>query len=1144
MPSSCGMALELVEALRQEQLAESLCVRLDQERSGRGPLQSATVVVQNAGLGRWLQLRHSERNGISAGLELPLARSFIARELEQMGLFNRRHGLESARMRWCVFDILSARAFDGWGETAAPLRRYLAQGHPKFEQRCWQLAGQMADLFDQYAMYRPAWVLQWLSGAGPGACGTLPHAGWQACLFQSVQSLLGLSVTDMERCLFGLALHRFAQGGGAGQPSRAPVHVFGVSTFPPAFIRFFKGLAERCNVSVYHLVCSEAYLGELPKTYRRALEDAGDYNMDTEAASELVDNPLLIYSGQATARFQSLLLALDFPVGEMPVGSDEPSGSDLEALQRAVRSNLPRMECLRADGSVSIHSCHSIIREVQVLQQQLLALFAADADLRPEEILVLAPEIGDYADAIESVFGHAARTGAAHESIRIPYCIADRLASHDANCWRFLESLLGFLKGRQSFSELAELLDFDPVCQHLGISREEMQEVLVILQDTGIRWGIDGAVRAQQGQPNFEAYSWDYGLQRLYDGLIYPEVGHEACAPYGTSSRVAEIIGEITRMLRRAFEFVRSREAARPFGEWVDRLLAVVKDCVGDSEGGDSWYAVIFPALGDVSLVATDQAIGFETFTEIALGAQNAPSGPSGLLRRGVTFCRMQPVRHIPAKVLCVLGLNEGAYPRQPRRLEFDLLQQQRRLSGASDGGAPKIDELEYLGDPRLRDEDRQLFLDCLLNARQRLYLSYVGQSNTDKKGHPPSLLVSELEQFLALPAEGEAPEERQAQLARVRVAHPLQEWSRRNFMFAQPRAGEALVPIHFENELADLRESVEAAPGFLSHEVAVVTDPNAEKSDRGTLLDVAHMVRFFADPAGHYLKHCLQVNLKGLEWETVFEDEESLDRPDSLRAWGLRQETVNDWFAVRSRSDAPFDRELYRQRMERALRLPPGLVGDAIWRESILPLLDVLEATIDTSTLEKRAIECAVGDQRIVNENWFSGDGCQLIVLNGELKAKGAFKPKALLEVCLRHICGGCDSRVLCLKSGTVYRIAGTFEGSSDWLELLVTAWRVGQGQPLPFSFLIAEGFVRALIKDPDLDEATALRSAYHAHWENDPNWNRYGDETPAQLLCFDGDSPAAPGSRWAGAFVRNASDIIAPLLRWSEQFEEEVCP
>ncbi|MFT4901436.1 MAG: exodeoxyribonuclease V gamma subunit [Lentimonas sp.] len=1130
------MSLEIVEALQQEQLAASLCARLSAQREQGGPLAAATVVIQNAGLGRWLQLGQARRSGISAGLKLTLARNFIASELQRVGLFQRLKALEGARLRWQIFELMLRRVFVAWGECAAPVARYLKEGHPQFEQRCWQLAGQMAELYEQYAMYRPAWVLAWLRDEAAGASAHLPQARWQIELLRAVQANLQLDVTEMEQRMLGLALYHYSRGEGRTSDSSLPIHVFGVSIFPPAFLGFFRRLASEREVTIYHLVCSEAYLGELPKSYRAALAAAAENDPgQADLGLTLVDNPLLIQSGQATARLQSLLLALDYPIGELSLAPEHRDATDLECLQQALRANLPEMEYVRADGSVSIHSCHSPIREVQVLQQQLLARFAAEPDLRPEDILVLAPEIADYADAIESVFGQAVPVDAAGQTSRIPYCIADRLAGDEQHCWRFFECLLDFLKGRQSFSQLAALLDFDWVCQQLGIDRDEMKDLQEVLQQVGIRWGIDGAARAQQGLAEFEAYSWDYGLQRLYDGLIFPESGAEDCAPYPMSRRMAEVVGGLTQLLRQAFRLVRARNEPRPFQEWINAVLAVVRDCVGEGARGDAWYSIILPALGDGKLGRSPEPISFETFCEIAQGAKQEPSGPSGLLRRGVTFCRMQPVRHIPAKVLCVLGLNEGAYPRQPKRIEFDLIQQQRRLHAKGEGRGPALSELHYLGDRSLRDEDRQLFLDCLLNARAQLYLSYVGQSDTDQKAHPPSLLLSELEQFLARTAEPSEREVRAGKLAAMIVRHPLQEWSRRNFTEAQPKTGEPPVAIHFNTELATLREQVEDPAPFLAGYAATATAAAA-----GEDLSVAQLLRFYRDPAAAFLKYQLQVNLDQLDWKPILEDEEPIEGPDSLQVWALRESVLADWLAAQERGQV-LDRARYRAQMQRSLRVPIGMAGETTWSEQVVPLLDFLQDALGAFVLKKRESRCSVGHYRLSSDEWYTQSGERLILLNGALGTPKKYNPKYLLEALLRHHCGDGVSRILCLKDYSTYTIGAAGAGREAWLQAVLQAWSVGQQQALPMSLQIAWGYVEELLQHPEADARELLHRSYSDNWEVDPVRQKFGDASAAQKLCFNADSPAAPEAEWNDAFMAYAEALLAPVREWAAELKKE---
>jgi len=1120
------VALEIFEALEQEQLAAALVEQLAVESGIRGVLEPAQVVVQNAGLGRWLRLWHARTCGISAAVDMPFARSFIANVLEGAGLYRRQAALDGNALTWQIFQLLSRRAFEEWGRGAAPLQAYLAADRPMLERRYWQLSVQMADLIDQYAIYRPEWLQAWLRGEYTAA--PVMHWAWQGRLFCEVINGLGISPDEVSRRLFGLALHTFCNGAGSPEASPLPLHVFGISSFSPLFLQFFQRLSASRDVKVYHLVCSEVFLGDLPRSYRQAiLQAALPFGDGTELAATL-NNSILIASGQAAARFQSLLLALDYPIGDQPTFPARGGTSDLQALQDALRENRGTTE-FRADGTVSFHACHSRKREVQVLQQQLLALFAADPDLRPEEIMVLAPEIMEYANAIEIVFGEGVVVGDDTEPTRIPYCVADRLGRIDENCWRFLIALLELLKGRQPFSQVAGLLDFDPVCERLQIGRDELQELLKLLQESGIRWGIDPETREQQGLPPYEAYSWEYGLLRLYDGLIFPLQGNPARAPLPASSRMAEVVGQLTQLLRPIFRLVKSRGRSRTFAEWTEELLAVVHACLRDDNDGAQWMRTMALTLGRIRAVATAVPIGFDTFAHIVAEGREEPSGPSGLLRRGITFCRLQPVRHIPAKVICILGMNEGEYPRQDRLAEFNLMDLQRIHARQWKGGPLALTEIHFLGDHRIREEDRQLFLDCVLNARQRLYISYVGQSDKSNESIPPSLLVSELLQFLQHPTSEANAEIRQAHVARVHLRHPLQDWSRQNFYHPQPSAGEPPVLIHFEHP-PEAMERQTAAP-FLG---------GAARSDEENVFvplthaDTAQLVSLLTDPAHYYLKRRLQVNLDQLKWMDVHEDWEALES-DGKDLWSLRKRLFDEWVTMR-RTVGRFHPEDARSRLQAELQLPPGLAGEALWRCECQPVLDSLEQYLGTATLQQSRVDRVFDMLSFSSEDWILEDGRPLIVLSGSLEGK------YLVEACLRHTAWRRDSVIFSLKEKSCYAVPGSEETvggpSLHWLNELLSYWHQGQCTPLPFSLNIAMQFVQSWLKaDGSQSQDALLTDAYNKKWQP---YSGQPDASPAQCLCFDGDSPAAPCSSHRERFAEVAKIILSPVLHWAETVKE----
>ncbi|MFP4261224.1 MAG: exodeoxyribonuclease V subunit gamma [Opitutales bacterium] len=1133
------MPIHLIESTLQEELAERLIQSLSEGVESGASLWVDTVVVQNSGLGRWLRLLHARRSGISAAVKMPFAQSFIAKELEQMGRFERRQELTPSVFRWQIFDFLQSGRYETWDD-AGPLSAYLSETHTNVERRRWSLAGRLAQLFDRYAVHRPEWILAWV--VSEQVAEALPHARWQARIFREIMEAMGLSAGDLNKRLIGLALHQANRDPVFHGVSDAPVHVFGISSFPTAYLKFFSNLSAYREVYLYHLVPSEAYLGELPKNYRASILAEMGGGAEAGEPADLLQNPLLIANGQAAARFQSLLLALDFPVGELPVPPKGGGASDLLELQNALRLNEAFSD-FSGDGSLSLHRCHSRIREVQVLQQQLLAMMQADPSLRPEEIMVLVPEIADYTDAIQSVFGMGTVVGGGLEKVRIPFCIADQKSPAEGTCWRFFTSLIRLLKGRQLFSEVIELLDFDPVCQRLGLNRDEIKELSSLLQSVGVRWGIDAESRRSKGLPDYAAYTWDYGLQQIYSGMIYGEGAPSGRAACVISEQTAESIGALTQFLSPIFEFSRRSHERLDFGEWSEAMLAVLRHILGDGDSGGEWMRLLAIAIGDLGSAATDAAIHFETYCAMLEEGNVQVSGPSGLLRHGVTFCRMQPARHIPARVLCILGLDEGAYPRQGTSLEFDLIEQQRRKARGLKNSFFQYKELHYLSDVPLRDEDRQLFLDCLLNARDQLYLSYVGQSVHSNQELPPSVLVSELMHFLGRAREGgaEAGTRRQQLLEQINLRHPLQEWSLENFTRPQPRNGQAPVPLHFNTGYTRIaNQSAEPRPFIDEAGTTEATDTEEPQ------VSAEQILRFLKDPAKDYLKEQLHVSLDLLEWAEMPEDQEAFEL-DGAANWQLRKQVLDAWLLAKQQGGIPdaFADQL-RQRWIDDLTLPIGHAGEAVWSDTALPVLESLQNHLNEPGIRKSGSTAIIDDVSYKTEHWETEDGQRLIFLNGDLK-----KPKYTIEAFLRHVgsTGGSQLITLTDKSSVVWpSFAAVSEEAEDfgysWLRSVLALWRHNRIAPVAFSLEIACEFVKKrrerdeeiVLPDPEL-----LRAAYERKWTG---FNDAGlDYSVSQCFCFDGDSPASPqaGASLQAAFMENAIRVFDPVLEWSARLRGE---
>ena len=436
-----------------------------------------------------------------------------------------------------------------------------------------------------------------------------------------------------------------------------------------------------------------------------------------------------------------------------------------------------------------------------------------------------------------------------------------------------------------------------------------------------------------------------------------------------------------------------------------------------------------------------------------------------------------------------------------------------------------------------MRDADRQLFLDCLLNARDCLYLSYVGQSVLSNEALPPSLLLSELKQFLLQVSDrsAEALARRRELVDKVIVRHPLQDWSLENFSEPMPQSGQAPVPVHFNAQFAVSRQTAAARRAFLESREGDL--PRNEVPDA---VAATELLRFLADPSRDYLKRRFHVDLEGLQWVQSAEDHESFEL-DGLRTSALRKRAVHEWLSAQQqgRLNDSF-REAMKRNVQLELALPLGHAGAQVWNEQVVPVLDVLDAVLGERKLVKGAWSHKSCGVRFETDYWRSDDGQRVIFISGGLK-----DPKSKLQAFVEHIGSGQGSRIVCLRDKKcvhwppfpgLAEDPGTDIGAA-WLDDVLPLWAAGLNAPLPFSLEIAHCFVERLLKEPEQDRDAVLSAAYAQKWQS--SWTFAQDCSAAQCLCFDGDSPASPSAapELRATFATNAERILGPVLEWSNR-------
>jgi exodeoxyribonuclease V gamma subunit len=547
------------------------------------------------------------------------------------------------------------------------------------------------------------------------------------------------------------------------------------------------------------------------------------------------------------------------------------------------------------DSSVQIHSCHSPVREMEVLYDSLLDLVERDPHLMPKDILVMAPDVEAYAPYIQAVFGTPEE-----ESARFPFSIADRNAGRESRLVNAFFQILDLCSSRMTASDVMTTVESRPVRERFGFVEADLHLVRRWIRESGIRWGIDGEFRRRCGLPPSEQNTWKMGLDRLLLGYAMSEENERmfhGILPYGAvEGGETAALERLVIFCDRLFGYVKAFEQVRAVNEWANVLTELIDDflIVPGSDGPESrWLKERIADLkehghgpGENEKTVDLSAIRWylaRSLEETGLGR--------GFLSGGITFCAMLPMRSIPFKVICLVGMNSDAYPRKSNSVGFDLMVRSPRR-----------------GDRSRRRDDRYLFLEALLSAREVLYISYVGQSMRDNSVRPPSVLVSELTDYIEKGfrfADGDIRNH-------VVTTHRLQPFNHayfqaegRHFSYSKTHA-----------QVAEAGKNRQKASPFVSRGLRA-------PEEEGGQVSLTDLCRFFFNPAKFFLNRRLNMALE--DEGAVLEDEEAFE-VSGLERYKLEQDLV--------------ERALSGQVLEGALTatqaagiLPHGVVGECLYK-------------------------------------------------------------------------------------------------------------------------------------------------------------------------------------------------------------------
>jgi exodeoxyribonuclease V gamma subunit len=832
----------------------------------RGIFVPATVVVPSPAMGHWLTLGLARRHGIAALIQTPLPGSLLG-SLHQRLMPEQR--LDPVFERGALGLRIFRQLASGAGIAAqSPLADYLRAipdpvAHFHFARR-------LAACYDQALIFRPDQLLAWEAGEG---------ALWQAALWRELTGEAG--------CHRARALMALDQAIATAPQQALPPHLvlFGLHTLPPPLLAVFARLAERIPVQWFVPTPCREYWGGLDAPAALASRAARGESV----AYRAVGHPLLASLGRQGAELIDALSDLPGQVSEYFVDPCATGRTDLLARLQSDLLDLrdpataPSRPLAPDDGSVQVHCCAGPLREVEVLHDHLRDLFDRDPDLNPSDVVVMTPDIDRYTPYIEAVFG--SRGG----ELAIPYRIADRSALQSEPVVAGFFAWLALPEARFTVNAVLDLLECPPIARRLGVSAADRDLLRDWAGKAAIHWGLDGSDKVRFDLPPMSAHTWRRGLDRLLLGTVLPE---DSRALYGDMAPVEAVDGSLLPLLGRLAAWVDDLQAnharlaaSRTAGVWAEDLLAVLDglfSAIPEEEGGlQRLRAAIQAVAVDATVAACDLSIPQAVFLAALEERLSMPGAGGGFLAGGVQFCAMVPLRSLPFAVVCLLGMDHDALPRDGRPEEFDPFATPRRP-----------------GDRNLREDDAYLFLEAILSARQVLYLSYNGRDAHDYSERPPSVLLDQLLDTLAASNHVHEP----GDWRRQRVwEHPLHAFSAKNFQPDGPL-------FSYRSDLA----------GALSAPVTPAAPFNAATPLPGeaeTVVDLAELLRFWRHPVRHLLCHRLGIALD-LEQSTLA-DEEALTL-DALASWQIRKQML-DWMRL------GMSREAMLAQLRAADQLLPG---------------------------------------------------------------------------------------------------------------------------------------------------------------------------------------------------------------------------
>lgn len=875
---------------------------------GTHPFTRRMILVSSPAIKSWLMLQMAQDTelGIASGVDI----CFVDPAMHQLSLLLSPEqqklpdalfyepselelslALEHEMIKMVnAFAAFNTQEKEVWG----PLLNYLniRQDSLKISKRAGKritaLSEKLSRYFIDYGTFGGKFLEKWNSTIA---------TDWQQALWQCLENLFN-EWNYPYRKFEALSEFHMPEAG------ELQVHVFGLSYLAPVYHRFLMKVAQYVPVNYYLISPCQKFWTDLLsdregvrlKSYwqKRGVGEVQQLDLDGYLRD---NNPLLANFGRLGREMtrqleESHLMTIEkyaLPDTVLECESyndlldDEPflyESSQPLTLLEAVQSDIALLrnpdtsapiDFNDYDGTIQVHAAPKPMREVEAIYNAVLGILDKhrqdEFPILSSDVIIMAPNIAEYAPFIQSVFGSP--------DSAVDYQIMDlEMPAQNAFVQAFLH-VLHLPLSRWDAASLLRLFEYQAFQQRQRFTLEDVQVLRKWIKITGIRWGKDHSHRNELLQRDhcskqmFEGYgdsTWDYGLGRLLEGLaMFSESNQKDFTENSylpierIESTQGELLGKIIHVLHSLLADLRPLSDGTQLSakEWASYLKCLCdtyfatgaqeEDAVGHQEllRQIEAFEKVLPQLeGAVFAFPSIQRQLEETLNKKTVNHRESHV-------QAIRFCSLLPMRSIPAKVLVMMGMNDGAFPRTDEQAKLNYLLHDP--------------DAEY--HPSQIDFDRYLFLEAVLSARHYLLLSHVSQTKGDSKEQSPSLLVTEFLAYL----------DKAYRMPSVNVSdnctfqHAFLPFDKRYFAAGYPQR--SYMKSYYAAACAHYLPEKQAQHQFI---VAFNLEaPTTEEHANEILLDLSALTAFARNPLKAYFNHSLGIYLEKEEDRSLPCDEQ-----------------------------------------------------------------------------------------------------------------------------------------------------------------------------------------------------------------------------------------------------------------------------